>query len=273
MDDDVQLTTHNVRELTEEESSQLAMDTVLLTPFKRQKLEKEAKKNWDLFYKRNTTKFFKDRHWTTREFKELCSEDNKNSNVSSKRYMLEVGCGVGNAVFPLIEEGCQLYIYACDFSPRAIDFVKSNRLYDEAKCHAFVCDITCDDLTLSIPAATINIATLIFVLSAITPQKMSAAIANIGKVMATGGTLLFRDYGIYDHAMLRFSRGHKIDDNFYVRQDGTMAYFFSEEATRKLFIGEGFEVVTCEYVYRQTVNKKENLSVPRVFLQGKFKKL
>ncbi len=40
--------------------------------------------------------------------------------------------------------------------------------------------------------------------------------------------MLFRDYGLYDHAMLRFSKGHKISDNFYVRQDGTRAYYFSE---------------------------------------------
>lgn len=43
----------------------------VVSHFKQMKLEKEAQKNWDLFYKRNTTNFFKDRHWTTREFEEL----------------------------------------------------------------------------------------------------------------------------------------------------------------------------------------------------------
>ena len=50
----------------------------------------------------------------------------------------------------------------------------------------------------------------------------------VAQVMKVGGVLLFRDYGLYDHAMLRFGRGHKIADNFYVRQDGTRAFYFSE---------------------------------------------
>ena len=37
-----------------------------------------------------------------------------------------------------------------------------------------------------------------------------------------------RDYGLFDHAQLRFSKGHKLEENFYARQDGTMAYYFSE---------------------------------------------
>lgn len=62
---------HSARILSPEEAEKLAKDQVLVSEFKQLKLEKEAQKNWDLFYKRNSTNFFKDRHWTTREFEEL----------------------------------------------------------------------------------------------------------------------------------------------------------------------------------------------------------
>ena len=55
------------RELTEEERTRLEKD-VPVSDFKREKLERESGRNWDLFYKRNTDHFFKDRHWLTREF-------------------------------------------------------------------------------------------------------------------------------------------------------------------------------------------------------------
>ena len=66
------------RILSSEEEEKLKRDQALVSDFKQQKLEKEAQKNWDLFYKRNSTNFFKDRHWTTREFEELrsCREVN-----------------------------------------------------------------------------------------------------------------------------------------------------------------------------------------------------
>lgn len=70
-----------VRALTEEEKIKLEDDSKIVSKFKQNKLEKEAKKNWDLFYKRNATNFFKDRHWTTAEFKELLCES-RNGEVS-----------------------------------------------------------------------------------------------------------------------------------------------------------------------------------------------
>ncbi|XP_072416725.1 tRNA N(3)-methylcytidine methyltransferase METTL6 isoform X6 [Chiloscyllium punctatum] len=257
------------RILTSEEAEKLMKDQSLVSNFKQQKLESDAQKNWDLFYKRNSTNFFKDRHWTTREFEELkaCREFE-----NQKLIVLEAGCGVGNCLFPLLEDDLNVFIYACDFSPRAIEFVKQNHLYHTERCKAFQCDLTKDSLLENIPADSVDVVTLIFVLSAIHPDKMQLALENIYKILKPGGSILFRDYGLYDHTMLRFKNGHKLGPNFYVRQDGTRSFFFSDEYVAQLLTAAGYEVLVNEYVFRETVNKKEGLCVPRVFLQCKFKK-
>ena len=63
--------------------------------FRAEKFQKETKRHWDLFYKRNETRFFKDRHWTTREFQELANDKEEGSD----KVLLEVGCGVGKDNF------------------------------------------------------------------------------------------------------------------------------------------------------------------------------
>ncbi|KAG8009771.1 Methyltransferase-like protein 6 [Nibea albiflora] len=247
----------------------LGAERALVSDFKQLKLEREAQKNWDLFYKRNTTNFFKDRHWTTREFEELkaCREFE-----SQRLVLLEAGCGVGNCIFPLLEDDLNIFVYACDFSPRAVEFVKQNPLYCPERCCAFQCDLTKDDLRERVPESSVDVITLIFVLSAIHPDKMKLALQNISRVLKPGGIVLFRDYGLYDHAMLRFKAGSKLGENFYVRQDGTRSYFFSKEFLAELFEETGLQSVANDYVLRETVNKKEGLCVPRVFLQSKFTK-
>ncbi|KAK1794958.1 hypothetical protein P4O66_010152 [Electrophorus voltai] len=257
------------RTVSERELEKLKNDRILVSDFKQKKIEMEAQKNWDLFYKRNTTNFFKDRHWTTREFEELkaCRKFD-----AQKLIMLEAGCGVGNCIFPLLEEDLNIFIYACDFSPRAVQFVKENHLYCSEQCLAFQCDLTKDDLKATIPEESLHVVTLVFVLSAIHPDKMRHALENIHKVLKVGGIVLFRDYGLYDHAMLRFKSASKLGENFYVRQDGTRSFFFSREYLANLFHQAGFHTLVNEYVLRETVNKREGLCVPRVFLQGKFQK-
>ena len=42
----------------------------------------------------------------------------------SCKVLLEAGCGVGNLFFPLLEEIPNVFIHACDFSKRAVQFVK-----------------------------------------------------------------------------------------------------------------------------------------------------
>lgn len=118
---DIKLPGHVAKQLTKDElDKMLAQNSRLVSEYRAQQLEIDAKKHWDLFYKRNDTRFFKDRHWTTREFEELLDCGNTDG-----RSILEVGCGVGNLIYPLIEDGLKFNrIFACDLSPRAVDFVK-----------------------------------------------------------------------------------------------------------------------------------------------------
>jgi methyltransferase-like protein 6 len=74
--------------------------------------------------------------------------------------------------------------------------------------------------------------------------------------------------------MFRFARQrqHKLSENFYVRQDGTRAYFFSLEYLTNLLNQSQFNIDELSYVLKETVNIKEDICVPRVFIQGKFQK-
>lgn len=110
----------------------------------------------------------------------------------------------------------------------------------------------------------------LFVLSAISPELFAAAVRNAASVLKPGGYILFRDYGLYDHAQLRFKAGHKLASQFYVRQDGTQVYYFTTEELQELFQANGFVTKQCIYVVKRTTNRKSGVDVPRIFAQGKF---
>lgn len=283
--------TDNVKALSDAERAKLEeQNKRMVTAFQALKLEQEARKHWDLFYKRNENRFFKDRHWTTREFSELlCGEESagsgssiphagsphivENSSATDGKKLLEIGCGVGNLIFPLIEDGHRDYfIYACDLAPRAVELVQKHNLYDERYMKAFACDITTEQVFDTLADGSLDIVTLIFVLSAIHPDKFRQTVSNIYRLLKPGGVVLFRDYGLYDMAQLRFKPGHKIAENFYMRQDGTRSYYFAEKEVSELFQKAGFTVLVNSYIHRRTINPKENIDVPRIFVQGKFRK-
>jgi hypothetical protein len=58
--------------------------------------------------------------------------------------------------------------------------------------------------------ASMDVALLIFVLSAINPDKMVHALQNLASVMKPGGLVLFRDYGIYDMVILLRGLGFRV---------------------------------------------------------------
>ena len=64
--------------------------------------------------------------------------------------------GVGNLIFPLLEEEPNMFVHACDISPRAIRFVKNNPSFCSDKINAFECDITTEEITKKTHGSTIS---------------------------------------------------------------------------------------------------------------------
>ncbi|CAG2110400.1 unnamed protein product [Medioppia subpectinata] len=233
--------------------------------------DQKANTFWDQFYGKHENKFFKDRHWLLTEFPELNNSDSEESKSTIS--ILELGCGVGNTVFPVLQinSNPNLMIYCCDFSSTAISLVKSNPLYDQKRCNAFTLDITCDDWTVPFPKCSLDVVTMIFVLSAIDPNRlMQTAINRIGQYLKVGGLLLFRDYGRYDMTQVRFKSGHCLKDNFYVRGDGTRAYFFTEQEIDSMFTNAGLNKLFLRSDKRLQVNRAKQVRMYRVWVQAKY---
>lgn len=119
--------------------------------------QKNATKFWDNFYKRHKNKFFKDRHYLEKDWGQYFSDDANSANV---KVLLEVGCGAGNTIFPLIAAYPELYVQACDISPHAIALVKSHAEFKEDRVNAFLCDVTVDNLLERINPSSVDVITL-----------------------------------------------------------------------------------------------------------------
>lgn len=66
------------------------------------------------------------------------------------------------------------------------------------------------------------------------------ALKNIASVLKPGsGKVLFRDYAVGDLAeerLQRKGRQKKLEDNFYVRGDGTRCLYFSEVTSKVILV-------------------------------------
>ncbi|KAI9765839.1 MAG: hypothetical protein M1840_007121 [Geoglossum simile] len=277
--------------------------------FDKKRFNSDPAKWWDLFYRNNTTNFFKNRKWLHQEFPILTSVTQANSPPT---VLLEVGAGAGNTAFPILahNQNPHLKIHAVDFSKKAVELIRNSEHYNPQHIQADVWDVaSSDSLPPNIMQNSVDIVLLIFIFSALSPEQWAQAVRNIYLLLKPGGEVCLRDYGRGDLAQVRFRKGRWMGDNFYVRGDGTRVYFFEKDELARIWRreitgaqaaverdgdgreghetessvgGQGgedqesgedlFEVVNLGVDRRLLVNRQQKLKMYRCWLQGRFRK-
>ncbi|GAA5937959.1 hypothetical protein JCM3775_002407 [Rhodotorula graminis] len=290
------------------------------------KLFSTAGKQWNQFYKHHAaTPFFKDRHWTLREWPQLAAlgnaaaghdADELGDSTSGSRAkgkgkaVLEVGCGTGAFIYPLLEQYPSARFVAFDFAKKAVELTLSNANHDPVHCHIFQHDLTAPRAVLDgklaqpppefgEPVLEFDFVSAVFVLSALDPAKQAKAMQTLVSLLAPGGSLLFRDYALHDAAQLRFhslpsasyaANPSLLSDSLplYRRGDNTLTYFFTADDVRTLVDGaveavnaerrsEGRNVVVLEggveVVEREMQNRAEQWGCTRRFVHGSWRRV
>ena len=290
--------------------------------------------NWDQYYRNNTTRGYKDRHYILREFTELADAlfatkecrrvgekvarpERTGSEAASPHAdtveLLEIGCGVGNAVLPLLREHPSLQVYAVDISAVAIGLllqtVRDESTHNEAsagpirsladRCVAVAHDVASAPVPASVlpPSGTVSFATLIFVLCSVRAPDRARFVRHAAACIKPGGVLFFRDYCDGDLAQARFvaaaqhtgSRTPAITESgTFARTNGTLSHFFTVEEVETLFSDGGFKAVDVSLVERTVINRKRAAAgdgdevctsalpeghMPRRWIQARFSRL
>lgn len=210
--------------------------------FDKKRFNADPAKWWDLFYKNNKENFFKDRKWLQQEFPVLAAATE--ATAAAVR-IVELGCGAGNTLFPVLAQNRNpgFHIHGADFSANAVEIVRTQSLFLSHNPLGFVSasvyDLAApDSLPEGVEPGSVDVVIMVFVFSALAPAQWSAALRNVKCMLRRGGKVLFRDYGRGDLAQVRFKAGRYLEENFYVRGDGTRVYFFDQWELRKIFTGE-----------------------------------
>ncbi len=254
-----------------------------------ERFNSEPAKWWNQFYKNNSSNFFKDRKWLQQEFPVLSEVTNTDAGSVT---LLEVGAGAGNTAFPILAHNQNPYlkIHACDFSKIAVEVMRESEAYDTRHIQADVWDVAGNELPPGLSEGSVDVVLMIFIFSALSPMQWQQAVYNIYRMLKPGGEVLFRDYGRGDLAQVRFKKGRYLEENFYVRGDGTRVYFFEKEELIKIWTGrpipfstdhnvesdnnrtEAFQIINLGVDRRLLVNRAKQLKMYRCWMQGRFRK-
>ncbi|ETS80366.1 hypothetical protein PFICI_07895 [Pestalotiopsis fici W106-1] len=269
-----------------------------VSDFDKNRFNSDPAKWWNLFYKNNTANFFKNRKWLQQEFPVLGKVTQEDAGPVT---LLEVGAGAGNTAFPILanNKNPRLKVHACDFSKKAVEVMRAHEEYNTDYMQADVWDAAGEELPPGLEEGSVDVVIMIFIFSALNPRQWKKAVENAHCLLKPGGEVCFRDYGRGDLAQVRFKKGRYLEENFYIRGDGTRVYFFEQDELADIWSGKAFladaeananaeeenatadatapftavfEIEDLGVDRRLLVNRAKKLKMYRCWMQGRFRK-
>ncbi|KAI5192822.1 tRNAThr (cytosine32-N3)-methyltransferase [Nematocida minor] len=258
---------------------------------------------WDVFYKRYSRTFFKERQWISKEHPELLVHSNK---------VLEIGCGTGSTLIPLIkarldrmndylqnsssannnevkngdgDESAEIIdisdsdllkcnnVYGMDYSQTAVGLLQS--CIPRLASHFAPGDVTKVGEYFTFGGKvldSVDIILLIYTLSAVHPSAYPSVFRLMHRTLGAGGIVIFKDYYEMDLTQLRFKESQVLDKNLYVRGDDTYVYYFSRCEIEKQIEGL-FRIVKYKEDRKLVINRKTQKEMYRCFIEIKLEKL
>ena len=219
--------------------------------------------NFHVSHAEEGARFFRERRYLMHQFPQL--------RTGGLR-VLEVGCGSGGSVLPVLRGNATAHVTASDPSATAVAITR--RLADESghgeRCATHVAAADCD---VGRPES-FDAALLVFTLSALaTDAAQRALVRALAAALRPGGSVLFRDYGLYDVRMLKDAeRSARLPDGSFLRAGGTVRRYFALDEVRSLADDVGLCVDEARYCCISLPNRKRGTTMERVFVHAVLSK-
>lgn len=187
-------------------------------------------------------------------------------------HVLEVGCGNGSCVLPLLRGNPTATVHATDPSPTAVDDTV-RRSAEQGLGARLTHEV---QPTATVPCSPehgpFDHVMILCTLSAIPGSDDGALLASAAAQLRPGGSVLIRDHARYDMRHLTdVRRGATLLDRerpAYLRPGGMHRRYYSREDVAALAAGAGLAVEENRYLCIRQRNARKQLEWDRVYLQS-----
>jgi len=167
--------------------------------------------------------------------------------------ILEVGCGNGKSLVPLVRAGYD--VTGLDVSKSAVESIKD---LGAAVVHGDICDLSSRKKFDAIVCR--------YVLGALRQEDRLLAVKNIARLLKKGGFVFFEDFAVGD---MRFGKGEEIEPNTFKRGNGILYHYFTLEEVKELFK----DLKALELAGSGSKRRYNGIGYQRRLVSGVFEKL